>query len=170
VARPAGGLSSSALRAHMDSFPDSRGAVPRPRRMVAMFPRVADITGIRERRCRTFGASGIRSSIQFPGAGARLRGGWRPRRAGCYFFSMHPGQHHALGAARYRLGCGKLACVATVGVRGIGMGPSPLAAAVLVRSLVAASPLACLCPQRAGRSRCMARAAGLECSGTGVRR
>ncbi len=59
VARPAGGLSSSALRAHMDSFPDSRGAVPRPRRMVAMFPRVADITGIQERRCRTFGASGI---------------------------------------------------------------------------------------------------------------
>jgi hypothetical protein len=33
--------------------------VPRPRRMVAMFPRVADITGIQVRRCRTFGASGI---------------------------------------------------------------------------------------------------------------
>src|SRR6201999_3929977 len=53
VARPAGGLSSSALQAPMDSFPDSRGAVPRPRRMVAMFPRVADITGIRDRRRRT---------------------------------------------------------------------------------------------------------------------
>jgi hypothetical protein len=58
VARPAGGLSSSALRAHMDSFPDSRGPGPRPRRMVAMFPRVADITGIRDPRRRTFGASG----------------------------------------------------------------------------------------------------------------
>jgi hypothetical protein len=43
----------------MDSFPDSRGAVPRPRRMVAMFPRVADITGIQERRRGTFGASAI---------------------------------------------------------------------------------------------------------------
>ena len=43
------GALSSALRAHMDSFPDSRRAVPRPRRMVAMFPRVADITGISTR-------------------------------------------------------------------------------------------------------------------------
>ncbi len=54
VARPAWGLSSSALRAHTDSFPDSRGAVPRPRRMVAMFPRGADITGIQPGRRLTF--------------------------------------------------------------------------------------------------------------------
>jgi len=55
--------------------------------MVAMFPRVADITGIRVRRCATSGASGIWSAMQFPGAGARLRGGWRLRRAGGHFFS-----------------------------------------------------------------------------------
>jgi hypothetical protein len=58
----------------------------------------------------------------FPGAGARLRGTWQPRRAGCQFFSMQPGRRHALDAAGYRLGCGKLACVATVGVRVSGRG------------------------------------------------
>jgi len=77
--------------------------VPRPRRMVAMFPRVADITGIRDRRRRTFGASAISWSMRFPGARARLRGSrwpWRPRR---HFFPEDPGRHDALGAARYRL-------------------------------------------------------------------
>jgi len=46
------------------------------------------------------------------------------------------------------LGCGKLACVATVRVHGNGTRAVPIwLPPCLLRSLVAALPLACLCPQ-----------------------
>ena len=58
------------------------------------------------------------------------------------------GRQDALGRARYRLGCGKLACVATVGVHGFRDAAAPnWRGAAPVRSKTVVLPLACLGPQ-----------------------
>jgi len=103
--------------------------------------------------------------MQFPGPppGYGVPGG--PCRARGHFFPEERGRHECRGAARFRLGCGKLACVATVRVHGNGTGPYriwlPPCLCVHWMAAVAAS-LACVRSER-GRSRCMARAAGLGC-------